>query len=389
MFVIDTQNLKLIRYRRKSTDTEDKQVASLEDQRTALDEFKGRFGITDAHIIEDIEESRSAKVAGSRPGFEGMAAFIKRGHGNAIIAWHADRLSRNLGDVNTLIQLLEDGHLTAILTPQHIFGNTPIDKFLLANQCLQAKFENDNKGVNVKRGLNGKVRKGWRPGVAPPGYLNDKTKEHGNRDIYKDPVRFQLIRQMWDLLLDGKLPSEIREIANHEWKFRTRETRKQGGRPLSMSMLYRIFHDPFYYGWYWWKHPETNERELIKGAHEPMITKAEYDRAQAILGRNGKPQPQTRSFAYTGQIVCGECGCTITAEEKHHLICTSCKHKFSYPNRETCPQCDMRIADMRSPTTRQYTFYRCSKKRREARCSQPYIRLEALERQIESHTVKK
>src|SRR5256886_15835007 len=34
-----------------------------------------------------------------------------------------------------------------------------------------------------------------------------------------------------------------------EWHFRTRQTRKQGGKPLARSAIYRLFTDPFYYGW--------------------------------------------------------------------------------------------------------------------------------------------
>ena len=36
--------------------------------------------------------------------------------------------------------------------------------------CSQAKLENDNRGVNVKRGLRNKCEVGIRPGMAPIGY---------------------------------------------------------------------------------------------------------------------------------------------------------------------------------------------------------------------------
>ena len=47
-----------------------------------------------------------------------------------------------------------------------------------------------------------------------------------------------------------------------------------------------------------------------------MITREEYDKAQAILGKKGKQRPKTREFAYTGTVRCGECGAMITAEAK-------------------------------------------------------------------------
>ncbi len=42
------------------------------------------------------------------------------------------------------------------------------------------------RGVNVKRGLAGKVRKGWRPGVAKIGYLNNTSRERGDRGAFRE-----------------------------------------------------------------------------------------------------------------------------------------------------------------------------------------------------------
>lgn len=47
-----------------------------------------------------------------------------------------------------------------------------------------------------------------------------------------------------------------------------------------------------------------------------MVTEDEFWRAQAILGRRGRPRPKHRTFAFTGLIRCGECGCSITAGAK-------------------------------------------------------------------------
>jgi hypothetical protein len=50
------------------------------------------------------------------------------------------------------------------------------------------------------------------------------------------------------LILTGQYsPPQILALANTEWHFRTRQTRKQGGKPLARSAIYRLFTDPFYY----------------------------------------------------------------------------------------------------------------------------------------------
>ena len=382
MHIEDPSTLKLIRYKRKSTEPEDRQVASLTDQEHSLDQLAQQLKLKTSQIVEEIEESRSAKSSGTRPGFNNMLTMIRRGQVNAIMAWHADRLSRNLGDVTTLVDLLESGRLVAIITPQHVFGDTPMDKYMIATECLRAKLDNDNKSANIKRGLAGKIRSGWRPGPAPIGYLPDTNSQLGTRRIHIDPERFPLVRRAWDLLLSGKyLPSEIQQIANTEWKLRTRATRRQGGNPLTMAHLYKLFHNPFYYGSFWWKNPEAGVKELKVGKHQPMVTKREFDRVQEMLARGLKPRPQRRSFAYTGLITCGECGCAVTASHHRNALCTKCMRLFACQARPGCPKCNTPIGQMTNVRTYHYEYYHCTRSRN-PQCSQKAVETKYLENQI-------
>jgi DNA invertase Pin-like site-specific DNA recombinase len=115
-----------------------------------LDEIATRFHIHSSQIVADFGESRSAKLSHNRPEFQKMIEMIGRGEANAILTWHPDRLSRNLGDVDTLIRLMEDRKLTTIITPQYMFGNAPLEKYILISECTRAKLENDNRGVNFR-----------------------------------------------------------------------------------------------------------------------------------------------------------------------------------------------------------------------------------------------
>jgi hypothetical protein len=155
-----------------------------------------------------------------------------------------------------------------------------------------------------------------------------------------------------------------------------------GGKPLSFSHIYKILSEPFYYGWFWHKDPDSGKTALWKGNHEPMITKEEYDLIQLRLGTKGKPQPKTREFAYTGTMTCGECESAVTAEEKHQLICPVCKQKFACPNKSACPKCGIAIARMQNPTVLHYIYYHCTKKKNR-QCSQKSVRMEELEAQID------
>jgi DNA invertase Pin-like site-specific DNA recombinase len=57
--------------------------------------------------VADFRESRSAKLSRTRHEFQKMVELIDRGGAKAILTWHPDRLSRNLGDVDALIRVME------------------------------------------------------------------------------------------------------------------------------------------------------------------------------------------------------------------------------------------------------------------------------------------
>jgi hypothetical protein len=141
-------------------------------------------------------------------------------------------------------------------------------------------------------------------------------------------------------------PRRIWEIATGQWGLRTKKRKRIGGRLISLSAVYKVFSNPFYAGVILW-HGRT-----YQGKQQPVVTLAEFDRVQALLGRPGRPRPRQRRFAYTGLIRCGECGFAVTAEEKTNRY-GSC-----------------------------YTYYHCSRRRLDYRCRQPYVDVEELEEQI-------
>lgn len=364
-------------YCRKSSEAEDRQVLSLESQTNELKRLVDKQGLS---VSEVLTEARSAKAPG-RPVFNAMMQRIYRGEAQGIICWKLDRLARNPIDGGVIIWAMKQ-HNLEIITPTQTFRQADDNTILMYIEFGMAQKYIDDLSRNVKRGLRTKVEKGWYPGVAPLGYLNNKFKDEGEKDLAKDPDRFPLIRRMWDLMLTGlHTPPQILTIATNEWGFRTRQTKKMGGKPLARSGIYRIFTDPFYYGWF--EYPKGSE-QWYKGSHEPMITEEEYDQVQVLLGRKGKPRPVTHTFPFTGMIRCGTCVARVTAEEKHQLICPECRYKFVYRNKEQCPRCQIHIEKMKRPTFLHYTYYHCSKSKN-PRCPQKSIEAKELDKQIDAY----
>jgi site-specific DNA recombinase len=236
---------------------------------------------------------------------------------------------------------------------------------------------------NVKRGLRKKSSMVWRNGQSPLGYLNTKFSDRGSNYIIKDPERFDLVQKFILLFLESNYSTRQLLAETKKWGLTTRRTKRQGGKHLVLSHIYRALTDPFYAGWYYAYDETKGEVALMKGQHEAMITLEQFDRIQLKLGRKGKPRPHEGHFRpFNGKTECSECTSMVTTDNHPQLICTNCKYKFAHRNRTDCPKCATRIDDMENPECRDYGYYTCTKKK--GVCLQKAIPLQQLEKMIDN-----
>lgn len=350
----NNEKIKYFLYARKSSESEDRQVQSIDDQVGRLERLAKDRGFQIKHIYK---ESKSAKKPSNRPLFDEMMKRIESGEVNGILCWHLNRLSRNPIDSGKISWLLQQGVIKSIQTMEKEFR--PEDNVLLfsvesgmANQFCR------ELSVNVKRGNQKKREDGWRPGIAPTGYINDLA----THTMPIDPVRFRLLRKAWDLILTGNYTvPQVADKLNNEWGFRTIKKKRLGDKPLALSGMYKIFTNIFYAGII--EHNGTH----YPGKHKAMITMDEFDRVQVILGHKGKPRPKKHHFTFTGIFRCPECGCMYTAETKTKHIKGTGKIK-------------------------KYTYYHCTRRSRKIKCTQNKVLeesklFEQLEYELEKYTI--
>ncbi|MCX6747418.1 MAG: recombinase family protein, partial [Candidatus Nomurabacteria bacterium] len=260
-------------YVRKSTEDKDKQVASISSQIDELSRLAERMNY---QIVEVFQESKSAKAPDVRVEFYKMLDRIKKGEAEGILCWKLDRLARNPVDGGKINWMLQEGIIKHIKTFDRDY--LPGDNTLMATLefGMANQFIIDLRN-NTLRGMRAKASKGVFPSRAPLGYKNEITGKQGENRIFIDEKRFDSIRQLWDLLLSGKYSiGEITLMAQKELGV----TGMKGG-PISDSVLYKLFGNPFYYGVFLW------QKKIWEGTHAPMITKEEFNKAQKIIKRKG------------------------------------------------------------------------------------------------------
>ncbi len=103
---------KYVIYARKSSESEDRQVLSIESQVHELRQLALRHGV---EVDEVLTESHSAKAPG-RPIFTELIRRIGRGDVTGILCWKLDRLARNPYDSGVILQAQADGKLERIIT---------------------------------------------------------------------------------------------------------------------------------------------------------------------------------------------------------------------------------------------------------------------------------
>jgi DNA invertase Pin-like site-specific DNA recombinase len=295
-------------YARKSTESDETQALSIDSQIKEMLELAKRDNL---NVIEIKQEKHSAKEVGQRPVFNEVIKEIREEKFNGILTWAPDRIARNAGDLGTVVDMMDNGKLKEIRTYGQSFGNSPNDKFLLMILGSQAKLENDNKSVNVKRGMKAKCAMGWRPGMAPLGYLTNREGIKGQRKIFIDTVRSPIIKQMFEKTAFEKYSG--RKLYN--WLISINFATRTGKR-VTLSSVYTILKNSFYYGKF--EYP-VGSGSWYDGLHEPIITKDLFDKVQEqITSQNARCED--KEFAFTRLMKCGLCGSGITGEEKHRKL---------------------------------------------------------------------
>ena len=328
-------NLRYVRYSRKSSEAKERQALSIDDQNAEADKVEIRDAL---NVTHKLDERHSAFKPNNRPVFDNMVALIESHQVDAILTWKPDRLCRNPKEGGHLLQLLQDGVLKEIRCVTGEIFTPDSDHLILQIHFGMANQYSRNLSRDVRRGLNRKCERGEYPRPALVGY--EGKGDRGQRIIIPHPFEAPIIREVFELASTSNY--SIGYLAKYAGK---KGLKTKTGKDISKSHIHVILKSTTYYGYFYWN------GELYKGNYEPLVSKTLWDTVQKALSNRSKPKVTSWESKWNGLAYCGVCGCAVTESNKtKYYRRTDRKVTYSYAHcthrRGNCSQSPLPIPQL-------------------------------------------
>ena len=333
-----TQRVAL--YARYSTDKQ--RETSIDDQLRKARDRAEREGwqIVAQHADEGISGSTPV---GLRKGGKALLADMLAGRFDVLILEGLDRLSREVGEQETITKRLEHRNVRIIGTSDGYDSQGQGRKVMRLARGLVNELYVDDLREKTHRGLAGQFDRGFHVGGVCFGYRSEATPDDRGRHLVIVEAQAQTVRRIFELFADGH---SHRAIAHH---LNAQGVPSPRGGTWAVSALYGdtrrgagILNNPLYEGrlvWnrrQWLKDPETGKRRCVdrprgewqvREAPELRIVPPDLWERVRTCHRAGPP-PGTRTgrgavprSLFSGLLRCVACGGPMVAIDRYRYGC--------------------------------------------------------------------
>ena len=304
---LDISSVKYGLYVRKSTVAEDRQASSIEDQiKECFDKVVLPEGLS---VIKEYKESQSAKIADIREEFNKMLVDLENGVIDGVIAWHPDRLARNMKEAGIIIDLLDKGVIRDLKFPTLRFDNTPAGKMALGIHFVMAKQYSEHLSESVDRGNRRATEDGEFIGKQKHGYTIDQ-----NRRLIPDPKGYPIVREMLKRILAGERQKDVYRWANRQ-NYHIKAKYNSEPQPFKWNAknISDLIKDPIYAGVLLYGKTVVDLTKKYDIA--PMLTTEEFFRLNNVKDFSSKKLLRTirprrddvMADLMRGRVFCGAC----------------------------------------------------------------------------------
>ncbi len=310
---LDITTLKYGLYLRRSTDDKERQQRSIPDQQAECEELAAKIGL---NLVEPYyEDHGSAKIPKNkkRGRFYDMLDDLRAGKIDGVMAWHPDRLARNMVDGGDLFNLIDEKHLKDLKFVTHYYTNNASGKMLLGISFTLATYYSANLSDNVKRGHRRGFKEGKSSGAPKHGYIRT---EQGT--YVPDGKNFDLVVEAWQMRKRGIGLREIAKYMNDNGYARIIKDKKSKrfGEKIIMSyqILSEMFKEPFYFGLLIQVNKSIDLREVYE--FQPAVSEDDYNEVQRLSRATVSPLVRNRRMTFyplRGLVKCAYCGHNMAA----------------------------------------------------------------------------
>jgi site-specific DNA recombinase len=243
---------------------------------------------------EEIDQS-GAKL--ERPFFQQALARCEAGETGGIVVAKLDRFARSAVDALGAIRRLNEAGARLVSVEDNFDGSTPMGRFAIGILTLIAELELERIKENWTAAVSGAVERGVHISARPPtGYLRDEKA----RLIREEPAA-SAVAELFRRRASG---TSFRSLAS--WLDEQGIRPPTGNPHWSTTGVRQLLHNPVYLG------QARSGKYVLEGAHEPLVSRADFDAAQAtrtlLEARDGSVAGQA---LLGGLIRCAGCDHTL------------------------------------------------------------------------------
>ncbi|MBT2696388.1 recombinase family protein [Bacillus sp. ISL-40] len=317
--------MKAALYPRVSTEEQSKEGYSLAAQ---LDKMRA-FCFSQGWTIykEYVEEGRSAKDM-ERPQLQSLLSDIP--HFDVVLVYKLDRLSRNVSDINILLNTFEKNKVAFKSVTEPYDTTTAQGKLLINIFASLAQFEREQLAERTYMGMARKHEEGSRNGGrAPFGYYLD---DQGKLAI--DEVEAKWVRWMFEAFHTKGKKMITEELNKNGIRTRT-------GAHWNHSAVDYVVTNPVYYGALRWNYRtkqgnRTYEEVIVEGNHPAIITKEVYEEIKKTRKDRKNTGWKSRTvYPFSSVLRCARCGHSMSGGKRNRADGTvhrfyKCSGRFEY-----------------------------------------------------------
>ena len=276
-------------YIRVSTQEQKLHGISLDAQRSKLQEYADKHNLKIVGWYED-EGVSGRKLIKNRPALQRMLKDAQAGKFHRILFIKLDRFFRSVAEYHECMKLIDPVIWTA--TEEKYDLSTANGRAFVNMKLTIAELEADQTGERIKLVNEYKVKTGQAlTGAHNQGIAYTVAKVDGVKKVVKRLEYEELVTDYLHHFLTYQNKSQAYVYVKEKYNV-----------DLFYNGMGKLLSDTRIYG-----HYRGNDNYC-----EPYISKAEFDKIQAVLKKNIKKTPSRNVYLFTGLLLCPECGCNLT-----------------------------------------------------------------------------